>query len=243
VVLPTTYAGSEVTPVLGETADGQKTTRSSPEIQPNTVIYDVELTLTLPWPVSVASAVNAMAHAIEALYAVERTDATDRLATDALTSLATGLEELQQSRGSVEARSELLYGAWLAGTCLGIVGMGLHHKLCHTLGGTFELPHAPTHTVVLPYAMEYNAAAAPTAMATAAAALDVAEAPAGMQQLIRSLGGPASLSELGFDAADIPRAAELATARPYPNPRAMTRGGVADLLERATAGAPIGVVR
>jgi alcohol dehydrogenase class IV len=243
LVLPTTYAGSEVTPVIGETADGEKTTRSSPEIKPNTVIYDVELTLTLPWAVSLASAINAMAHAIEALYAVERTEATDRLATDALASLSTGLKELQQSPGSAEARSELLYGAWLAGTCLGTVGMGLHHKLCHTLGGTFGLPHAPTHTVVLPYVMEYNAPAAPTAMVTAAGALDVAEAPAGMQQLIRSLGGPTSLTELGFSATDIPRAAELATARPYPNPRALTRGVVADLLERAAVGARIEALR
>jgi maleylacetate reductase len=239
LVLPTTYAGSEVTPVLGETADGEKTTRSSPDIQPDTVIYDVDLTLTLPWPVSLTSAVNAMAHAAEALYAAERTEQTDQLATDALAALSTGLRDLYVDRQSADARSELLYGAWRAGACLAAVGMGLHHKLCHTLGGSFGLPHAPTHTVVLPYAMEYNQPAAPSAIADAAAALGVADGPAGLQRLIQSLEGPTDLAALGFTVDDIPRAADLATARPYPNPREVTNEGVAQLLERATTGAAI----
>ena len=239
LVLPTTYAGSEVTPVLGETAEGEKTTRSSPEIQPDTVIYDVDLTLTLPWTVSLTSAVNAMAHAVEALYADTRTDDTDRKATDALTALSTGLRALHTDRHSVEARSELLYGAWLAGVSLGAVGMGLHHKLCHTLGGSFGLPHAPTHTVVLPYAMEYNQAAAPSAISAAAAALDVRDGPSGLQHLVRSLDGPTDLAALGFANTDIPRAAVLATARPYPNPREVTEDEVSALLRRATAGTPI----
>jgi alcohol dehydrogenase class IV len=238
LVLPTTYAGSEVTPVLGETADGQKITRSSPDIQPNTVIYDVDLTLTLPWPVSLTSAVNAMAHAVEALYGVERTKTTDQMATDSLVALSTGLRDLYADRGSAEARSELLYGAWLAGACLGAVGMGLHHKLCHTLGGSFGLPHAPTHTVVLPYVMAYNEPAAAAGVTTATAALDV-DGPAGMQRLIRSLDGPTDLAALGFATKDVPRAAGLATARPYPNPRRVTNEKVAQLLQQATSGAPI----
>jgi maleylacetate reductase len=239
LVLPTTYAGSEVTPVLGETAAGMKTTRSSPTIQPDTVIYDVDLTLTLPWLVSLTSAVNAMAHAVEALYAAERTEVSDQMATDSLVALSTGLRDLYVNRGSVEARSELLYGAWLAGACLSAVGMGLHHKLCHTLGGSFGLPHAPTHTVVLPYAMAYNQPAAPAAVAAAAAALDVAEGPAGLQSFIQSLEGPVDLAALGFAIEDVARAADLATARPYPNPREVTKEGVAQLLQRATTGAPI----
>jgi alcohol dehydrogenase class IV len=239
LVLPTTYAGSEVTPVLGETAGGEKTTRSSPDIQPDTVIYDVDLTRTLPWPVSLTSAVNAMAHAVEALYGAERTEQTDRMATDALAALSSGLRDLYVNRGSVDARAELLYGAWRAGACLAAVGMGLHHKLCHTLGGSFGLPHAPTHTVVLPYVMEYNQPAAPSATAAAVAALDVAGGPAGLRGLIQSLEGPGDLGALGFAVDDVPRAADLATARPYPNPREVTKEGVAQLLECATTGAPI----
>ena len=145
VVLPTTYAGSEVTPVLGETIGGEKVTRSAPEILPNTVIYDVELTRTLPWPITLTSAVNAMAHAVEALYSNDRTAESDRMAAEAIYVLAAGLRELRTAVDNLDAREDLLYGAWLAGTCLGTVGMGLHHKLCHTLGGSFGLPHAPTH--------------------------------------------------------------------------------------------------
>ncbi|MEP6816126.1 MAG: maleylacetate reductase [Marmoricola sp.] len=240
LVLPTTYAGSEVTPVLGETADGEKVTRSGPEILPNTVVYDVDLTMTLPWAMTVTSAVNAMAHAVEALYSPDRTAESYQMSTDAIGALAQGLRDLQADPDSADARADLLYGAWLAGTCLGTVGMGLHHKLCHTLGGSFGLPHAQTHTVVLPYAMQYNAPDAADAMSAAGAALGVEDAASGLQQLVASLDGPTSLAELGFTQGDVARAAELATARPYPNPREVTRDGIVDLLTRATDGTPIG---
>ncbi len=240
LVVPTTYAGSEVTSLLGETANGEKVTRTGPEILPRVVVYDVALTSTLPWPVTVTSAVNAMAHAVEALYAPDRTRETDRLAVDGLAALAAGLRSLRRDPGDLEARADLLRGAWLAGRCLEAVGMGLHHKLCHTLGGSFGLPHAPTHTVVLPHAMAYNAPAAPEAMNAAATALGVDDAPSGLQSLVAELGGPVRLDALGFTLADVPRAADLATARPYPNPRPVTRDGIAGLLTRATQGTPIG---
>ncbi len=239
LVLPTTYAGSEVTPLLGETAHGEKVTRTGPEILPEVVVYDVELTTTLPWPVTVTSAVNAMAHAVEALYAVDRTAESDRMATEGLGALADGLRSLQRDPDDLDARADLLYGAWLAGRCLGTVGMGLHHKLCHTLGGSFGLPHAATHTVVLPHAMAYNAAAAPEAMGAASAALGVGDAPSGLQALVVRLGGPTSLRDLGFDLTDVPRAAALATARPYPNPRPVDHDGLVELLTHATDGTTI----
>lgn len=238
LVIPTTYAGSEVTPILGETADGEKVTRSGPEIVPDTVVYDVELTMTLPWAVTVTSAVNAMAHAVEALYGEGRTADTDHAATEALRVLTGGLRTLDGERDDAEARSDLLYGAWLAGRCLAVVGMGLHHKLCHTLGGTFGLPHAGTHTVVLPHAVAYNEPAAPDAIAAVAEAVRVTDAATGLQDLIRGWGGPISLAGLGFSDADVPRAATLATARPYPNPRPVTRDGIVALLGRATTGQP-----
>ncbi len=226
LVVPTTYAGSEVTSLLGETADGEKVTRTGPEILPRVVVYDVELTTTLPWLVTVTSAVNAMAHTVEALYAPDRTAETDAMAVDGLRALADGLRSLRRDPDDLDARADLLYGAWLAGRCLEAVGMGLHHKLCHTLGGSFGLPHAPTHTVVLPHAMAYNAPAAPQAMSAAAAALGVDDAPSGLQALVAELGGPVRLDGLGFTLADVPRAADLATARPYPNPRPVDRDGI-----------------
>jgi maleylacetate reductase len=243
LVLPTTYAGSEVTALLGETADGEKVTRTGEEIRPAAVIYDVELTLSLPWSVTLTSAVNAMAHAVEALYSADRSPTTDRVAAESIAALAGGLRVLPGAADPLAARADLLYGAWLAGTCLGTVGMGLHHKLCHTLGGSFALPHAPTHTVVLPYVMAYNQPAAPGAMAAAAGALGVADGPAGLQALVTELGGPTSLAGLGFSLADVPRAAELSVARPYPNPREIRREAIADLLTRATNGTTIGATR
>ena len=254
LVVPTPYAGSEVTPVLGETSGGEKTTRSAPDILPDTVVYDVELTTSLPWAVSVTSAINALAHAVEALYANDATAGTDDLAIKAIRSLVGGLPVLRADLAGLDARADLLYGGWLAGRCLGAVGMGLHHKLCHTLGGAFNLPHAATHTVVLPYAMAYNAPAAPRAMSLIAEAMrvdkqggrppwppatDDEDAPSAVQSLVRELGGPTSLREIGLAWGDIDRAAELAAAQAYPNPRELTRAGITQLLQHAYAGDPI----
>ena len=240
LVVPTTYAGSEVTPVLGETSGHEKTTRSAPDILPDTVLYDVQLTTTLPWSVTVTSAVNAVAHAVEALYATDASEQTDEMAIEAIGSLVSGLRALRSDRDSIDARDQLLFGAWLAGRCLGAVGMGLHHKLCHTLGGAFDLPHAATHTVVLPYAMAYNEPAAPSAMSRIAAAMDTDHAPSAVQSLVRDLGGPTALRDIGFAETDIDRAADLAVAHSYPNPRAVTRAGVAELLHRALTGDAVG---
>jgi maleylacetate reductase len=142
VVLATTYAGSEVTPVLGETDGGRKVTSNSPDVLPETVVYDVALTTGLPVDISVTSAINAMAHAVEAMYSPQANPVTDGMALSAITSIATALPAMAARPTDPEPRAELLQAAWLAGTCLGTVGMGLHHKLCHVLGGSFGLPHA-----------------------------------------------------------------------------------------------------
>ncbi|MFF0203746.1 maleylacetate reductase and hydroxyquinol 1,2-dioxygenase domain-containing protein [Streptomyces sp. NPDC005017] len=236
LVLPTTYAGSEVTPVLGETRDGRKVTRSSPAILPETVVYDVDLTLALPLSLTVTSGINALAHAVEALYSADANPVTDRQALDAVSRIAGALPRLAADPADREARADLLQAAWLAGTCLATVGMGLHHKLCHTLGGGFGLPHAATHTVVLPHAMAYNAPAVPEVMSRVAEALGVPDAPGGVYDLIVSLGGPTSLRELGMPESGLAPAAELATSTPYPNPRELTGEGIAELLAEAWHG-------
>ncbi|MFK0112111.1 maleylacetate reductase and hydroxyquinol 1,2-dioxygenase domain-containing protein [Streptomyces sp. NPDC091217] len=236
VILPTTYAGSEVTPVLGETRDGRKVTRSSPDILPETVVYDVDFTLTLPLTLTVTSGVNALAHAVEALYSADANPVTDAQALDAVSRIARALPRLAADPADQEARADLLHAAWLAGTCLATVGMGLHHKLCHTLGGSFGLPHAETHTVVLPHAMAYNAPAVPGVMRRIADALGVPDAPSGVYDLVASLGGPTSLRDLGMPESALPRATELATSTPYPNPRELTGEGIAELLAGAWHG-------
>ncbi len=236
IAVPTTYAGSEVTPVLGETQGSSKTTRTDPAVLPRTVIYDVDLTLGLPIGLTVTSGVNAMAHAVEALYSAQAGPITDAMAVDAIGRLAQALPRIAAEPSDVDARSEALIGAFLAGTCLGTVGMGLHHRLCHILGGTFGLPHAPTHSVLLPHVMAYNSRDASAAMARAAAALGVADAPAGMFDLVASLGGPTSLAGIGMSAADVESAAELAARTPGANPREVTADAVRELLRTAFAG-------
>ncbi|WP_411087337.1 maleylacetate reductase and hydroxyquinol 1,2-dioxygenase domain-containing protein [Streptomyces sp. 061-3] len=236
LILPTTYAGSEVTPVLGETQGGRKITQSSPAILPETVVYDVEFTRDLPVGMSVTSGVNALAHAVEALYSPQANPVIDGMALDAVRRIARALPALVAEPSDTAARADLLHAAWLAGTCLASVGMGLHHKLCHTLGGTFGLPHAETHTVILPHAMAYNAPAARDVMNRIAEALGVADAPSGVFDLIASVGGPTSLGELGMAQADLPEAARLAVATPYPNPRELTYQGIESLLRNAWRG-------
>jgi maleylacetate reductase len=236
LILPTTYAGSEVTPVLGETQDGRKTTRSSPKIQPEIVVYDVDFTLAMPLAITVTSGVNALAHAVEALYSADANPVTDQQAVDAVFCIARALPRLAAAPSDPEARAELLYAAWLAGTCLATVGMGLHHKLSHTLGGSFDLPHSETHTVVLPHAMAYNAPAVPGVMRRIADALGVPDAPSGVYDLVASLGGPISLRDLGMPESSLARAAQLATSTPYPNPREVTEEGIAEVLADAWHG-------
>ncbi|WP_377273856.1 maleylacetate reductase and hydroxyquinol 1,2-dioxygenase domain-containing protein [Peterkaempfera sp. SMS 1(5)a] len=236
VVLPTTYAGSEVTSVLGETANGRKVTRSSPAILPETVVYDVDFTRSLPLGMSVTSGINALAHAVEALYSAESDPVVDGLALDAISRIARALPALAADPSDLDARSDLLHAAWLAGTCLGSVGMGLHHKICHTLGGSFGLPHAETHTVVLPHAMAYNASGAPDAMRRIAEALGVDDAAAGVFDLITSVHGPTALRELGMAESDLAEGARLAVATPYPNPRDLTVEGIHGLLRDAWHG-------
>ncbi|MFL6694112.1 MAG: maleylacetate reductase, partial [Ramlibacter sp.] len=169
--IPTTYAGSEMTPIYGLTEAGLKKTGRDPRVLPRTVIYDPELTLTLPVALSVTSGINAIAHAAEGLYAVDGNPVMDLMAAEGIAALGRALPAIRVDPGDIAARSDALYGAWLCGTVLGNVGMALHHKLCHTLGGTFNLPHAQTHTIVLPHALAYNALAAPRAMERIAGAL------------------------------------------------------------------------
>lgn len=236
IVIPTTYAGSEMTPILGETAGGRKTTIRSPDVLPETVLYDVEQTLSLPPMLSATSGINAMAHAVEALYARDRNPIISLMAEDGLRTLSSALPILIHEPANIEARSNALYGAWLCGCCLGAVGMALHHKLCHTLGGSFDLPHAETHTVVLPHAVAYNAPAAPEAMAAICRALGAPDAAQGLFDLVRALGVPLSLAKLGMPESGIETAADIATENPYWNPRPVTRDGIRDLIANAFAG-------
>ncbi|HTK35835.1 MAG TPA: maleylacetate reductase [Caulobacteraceae bacterium] len=236
VVIPTTYAGSEATPIVGETKDGLKTTQRSMTILPEVIIYDVDLTMTLPPGMTVTSGMNAIAHAAEGLYAKDANPIISMIAEDGTRAIARALPRIIADPSDREARSDALYGAWACGVTLGAVGMSLHHKLCHTLGGTFDLPHAETHTVVLPHAMAYNAPAAPQAMGRLAAAIGAPNAPQGLYDLAKSLGAPTSLRELGMPQSGLDRVVEMAVANPYWNPRPLEPAPMRRLLEDAWHG-------
>jgi maleylacetate reductase len=237
LAIPTTYAGSEMTTIFGITENGLKKTGKDPRVLPRTVIYDPQLTLTLPVDLSVVSAMNAIAHAAEGFYAVDANPIMSLMAKDGIAALARALPRIVAQPTNVEARADALYGAWLCGTVLGNVGMALHHKLCHTLGGSFNMPHAQVHTVVLPHAMAYNATAAPWAMQQISQALGQdGFAPAQLFDLAQSNGAPTSLRELGLKAQDLDRACELALQNQYPNPRPLEPIALRKLFQDAFEG-------
>jgi maleylacetate reductase len=237
IAVPTTYAGSEMTPVWGMTTDGRKRTGRDSRVLPRSVLYDPELTITLPTSMSVTSGINAMAHAVEALYAPDATPIISLMAEEGVRALAAALPAVVADGRDMDARAEVQYGAWLCGACLGATAMSLHHKLCHALGGTLGLPHAQTHTVVLPHALAFNQPAAPAAVAALSRALGGSADPATiLWEFAAELGAPRSLGELGMARSDIPLIAQEVTSSSYGNPRPVTSADVEILLEAAWAG-------
>jgi len=238
IAIPTTYAGSEMTPILGQTEDGVKTTQRTMKVLPEVVIYDVDLTLTLPIALSVTSGINAMAHAVEALYAENRNPVISMLAEEGIRALYRTLDIISDRPSDIKVRSDALFGAWLCGTSLGSVGMALHHKLCHTLGGTFDLPHAETHTVLLPHVTAFNAVAVPE-LDVLGHKLNGTSLAVSISELAKRAGAPLSLAAIGMPKDGLDRAAELAVSNPYFNPRDFSQGDIRELLENAFHGTPL----
>lgn len=249
VAVPTTYAGSEVTPVWGLTEGTRKTTGIDPRVLPRTVVYDPDLTRTLSAELSVASGLNAMAHCVEAFWAPRRNPVSSAVAEDGIRHLTAGLSAIKaaaeadvdvdvdnESDGS-GARDDLLLGAYLAGSAFAVAGSGLHHKACHVLGGAFDLPHAQTHAIVLPYVTAFNAPAAPGAASRIASALGWPDPAKGIRELGRGLGVPAGLRELGLPETGIDEVLDdILAVVPADNPRSVTRAALRTLLHAAWAG-------
>tara|TARA_R110002124_G_scaffold1797_19_gene11644 strand:+ start:16969 stop:18030 length:1062 start_codon:yes stop_codon:yes gene_type:complete len=236
IAIPTTYAGSEMTPIYGITENGLKKTGKDVRVLPRSVVYDPDLTMTLPLAMSLVSGMNAIAHAAEGLYAQDGNPVMSLMAVEGIRALAQGMPAIVANPNDIGARADCLYGAWLCGTVLGNVGMALHHKLCHTLGGSFNLPHAETHTVVLPHALAYNSPATPGAMAKIAEAIGADNAPIGLHKLAKRLGMPTALRDLGLKESDLDRACEIALSNPYWNPRPIEAAPLRALVQRAWEG-------
>jgi maleylacetate reductase len=245
IAVPTTYAGSEVTPVWGLTDGERKTTGVDARVLPRLVIYDPELTASLPAPVSAASGLNAMAHGVEAFWAPGRNPVSSVTAGEAIRVLAAALPAVLRDGADTGARGNLLYGAYLAGTAFAVTGSGLHHKICHILGGRYNLAHAQTHAIMLPYVLAFNAPGAPDAarqigQALAGAGLAGNDPAAALQRLAGQLGLPRGLREIGFREEQIAEAARLIEpVVPADNPVPADAAALRALLRRAWAGDPV----
>jgi len=237
IVMPTTYSGSESTPIIGQTRDGIKSTIRHASILPDVVILDPELSLSLPVKISVTSGLNAMAHAVEALYARDRNPVSSVLALEGIRVLMQALPTIVADPRNIRGRSLALYASWLCGKVLATVGMALHHKLCHVLGGRFSLPHAETHSILLPHSIAYNQVAAHEELEPLSILL---KGPPGLRifELAKSLRAPTRLSDLGLEKEDLAIAADLAVQSPYWNPRKVSRKGIRILLHNAWNGIP-----
>ncbi len=238
VAVPTTYAGSEVTNVWGLTEGSRKTTGVDDKVLPRAVVYDAALTLGLPVELSVASGLNALAHCVDSMWA-PRADPIDRaLAAEGIRALRVGLPLIVKEPTGAEGRENALYGAYLSARAFASAGSGLHHKICHVLGGMFNLPHAQTHAVVLPYVLAFNAPYADDARRMIAAAFDADDAVSGLQRLRAELDAPRALRDLGMPEDGIPAAADAVLAAVPPgNPRPVTVVSITELLHAAWEGA------
>lgn len=240
VAVPTTYSGSEMSPIWGITSGDRKSTGRDPAVMPRLVVYDPLLTLSLPARASAASGMNAMAHAVDALYATDAGPLVATIAAQALEALAAALPVTVVRPADIGARTRALYGAHLAGLVLSMAGTALHHRICHVVGGRYRLPHAETHAVLLPHTVAFNEGAAAAANARIAAALHGRSAAIAIWDLERTLGLPASLADLGLRSADVDAAAADVAAAPVSNPAPITQAGIARLLRDALEGRPPG---
>jgi maleylacetate reductase len=241
IAVPTTYAGSEVTPVWGLSDGERKTTGVDLRVLPRLVIYDPELTVSLPGPLSAASGLNAVAHCVDAFWAPGRNPVSALAAAEAIRVLAAALPAVARDGTDLGARSDLLYGAYLAGTAFAVTGSGLHHKICHVLGGRYGLPHAQTHAIMLPYVLAFNTPGAPDAASRIGQALGSGHPAAALQALAAQLGLPRGLREIGLGEDQLAEAARLIEpVVPADNPVPAGAAALQELLRHAWAGDPVG---
>ena len=242
VAVPTTYAGSEATNVWGLTEAARKATGVDDRVLPLTVVYDAELTLSLPAELSVASGLNALAHCVDSMWAPRADPINAALAAEGIRALGRGLPLVKADPQDLAGREQALYGAYLAAVAFASAGSGMHHKICHVLGGTWNLPHAQTHAAVLPYVLAFNAPAAPEAEQRIAAAFGTESAVTGLNRLRDTLDAPRALKDYGFAAEDIPEAVDLILpVIPASNPRTATTENLTGLLLAAYAGTTPGL--
>jgi maleylacetate reductase len=239
IAIPTTYAGSEMTPVWGLTTDSRKETGADRVVLPRTVLYDSDLTRALPLELAISSGFNALAHCIEAFWGPGANPVTNLKAAEGVRTLAAGMRKLKAGSATADDYDHMLYGAHLAGGCFAVAGSGLHHKICHALGGAFNLPHASLHAVVLPHVLAFNVGSISADARLIASALGAPEASKGLAELASELGAPRTLKELGLTASQLEEAIEIVSAKlPMANPRPVSRNEISEILSAAFSESP-----
>jgi len=236
LAIPTTYAGSEMTTIWGRTHESKKITGRSLEVLPKTTIYDPELTYSLPLSISANSGMNAIAHSVEALYAPDVTPEVKAAAIEGIEIFAVGLRGITKDIHNPAARELLMRGSMLCGFALSNSTMGIHHKICHTLGGMFDLPHAQMHSAVLPWAARYNRDFAREQLDEVAKVLQARSAASGLWALAKDIGAETSLSNIGYPIEESEKVADVIEAATFANPRPFSRTAVVDLLRKAYEG-------
>ena len=238
IALPTTYAGSEMTPIWGMTDDGHKRTGNDPRVKPEVVVYDPELTLTLPPAIAGPSGMNALAHCVEALYGPGANPIMTAMALEGIRALHRSLPTVCAAPDDLDARTDALYGAYLAGVALATGGTALHHKTCHVLGGMFDLDHGRMNSVMLGHAVAYTAPAIPEAMSSMAGVLgvDESEVAGALHDLAIAIGAPTSLEAIGMPADGIEPAAARVVEEAAANPRPPDFAGITQMLDDAFHG-------
>jgi alcohol dehydrogenase class IV len=250
IAIPTTYAGSEMTPVYGVTRqiDGEprKVTVTDVRVTPKLTLYDPLLTLQLSPEMTASTGINALAHCIEALYSITRNPFSTAAALQGIRSINSALPRCYAAGNDVEARAEMLTGSFLAATALAHVTMAIHHGLCHVLGGTAGVPHGVANSIILPHAMRFNLDATAHQLAQVAEAMGIgtagtiveAAAEDVIQQiyrLIRQLNLPQHLRDVGVQEADLPRLAQIAfqSRTVQSNPKPVRDAGEIEAILRA----------
>ena len=237
VAVPTTYAGSEATRVWGLTDGERKTTGVDSRVLPHAIVYDASLMLTLPVEMSVASGLNALAHCVDSMWAPKSDPIDKALAVEGIRALNQGLPMVVADPSGLAGREQTLYGAYLSAVAFSSAGSGLHHKICHVLGGAYGLPHAQTHAVVLPHVLAFNAPSAPDAERKIADAFGSNSAVDGLRVLRERLAAPRALRDYGFEEAQISEAAErILPVVPADNPTPATIDNLKRLLHAAWQG-------
>jgi alcohol dehydrogenase class IV len=238
IAIVTTYSGSETTELQGMFENGKRVLKRSHRMQPKTIIYDPELSLDLPLEISLPSAVNSMAQAVGSFMGENPNPVTSLFAEEGLRSMKNALPRIIDNPKDVEARGDALYGSWLCGSTLNSSGTVFHHKVCHVLGGYFKLPHAKTHTIILPHSTGYNRDFLPDAMSRIARAFgdDEGDAAGAIFDLLMEIEAPSALKDIGMSENDLDEAAKLITTDPYFSPRPVEYAPVRSLLDDAWHG-------